>query len=649
LATSTVKKAAEAARGESYATVHIASISPSPFNPRKRFHGIDELAESIKAQGLIQPLIVRPLKAHNAYELVAGERRFRACKAAGLTNIPVLIRKLDDHEAREIIVTENLQREGLLPLEEAAGVATLLEDGHSVEEIAARLGRSKRWVAERKKLTELAPVFRKALEQGTLDRWTIGHYEAIATLSVEAQEQFAKTFNLERGVHSWVEDWTIDRLSREISQWQLKIVSAPWRSNDDSLPGGACASCPKRSSREGDLFDQPPDEGIIPPGKVSKHDRCLDKTCWDARAVITAKRKVDELKDAYGDEVVRIGKHDPKKGTISPNELMRAKKTDPKSRPAVIVDGEGVGQVQWVKPRPGDSWKSLGMPESTLKRADGAAPAKRPLAEREAELEARRRRHAVNAFREWMDERLSDDGEKFLIVPPRDGLIVLSLIVVFGSRQPRENCGDGDQEKLWQRATNLVGAHTFPQVLEILWQDCLHVMQQRLHEPRYVDVPKGQSQAIEIANRVWREAQEYSELVKFSLGDAYGDACAAIPEPASWEKERAELGSSGKRLATPKAIKSKKRKSKDEPVEPEKHRWFVSFVSGTNKAKFVEAERPAEAYFAMFTAFGGAMTRKGLTVNDVVYDKEEEIFRMKDLSVFHAYVRLAKDGDKEVG
>jgi ParB/RepB/Spo0J family partition protein len=135
-------------------TVPLAKITPSTTNPRKSFpkDKLDELTDSVKRLGVLQPILLRPLNGGGTYELVAGERRYRASKAAGLTDIPATVRELTDAEVLEIQVVENLQRSDLHELEEAEGYEKLLKCAHpsgekyTVDEIAAKVGKSRSYV-----------------------------------------------------------------------------------------------------------------------------------------------------------------------------------------------------------------------------------------------------------------------------------------------------------------------------------------------------------------------------------------------------------------------------------------------------------------------------------------------------------------------
>lgn len=155
----------------------LEQLQPSPLNPRKRFGGIEELAQNIREIGVLQPLVARPVGDH--YELVAGERRYRAAMLAGLGAVPCTVRHLSDAQALEIMVIENNQREDVNALEEADGFSRLLKSGYELERLTERLGRSKKYVYDRVKLLDLAAPAKELLYNGVL---TAGHGILLARL-----------------------------------------------------------------------------------------------------------------------------------------------------------------------------------------------------------------------------------------------------------------------------------------------------------------------------------------------------------------------------------------------------------------------------------------------------------------------------------
>jgi ParB family chromosome partitioning protein len=181
----------EPAAGETLATISIEALQPGRYQPRTRMdpESLAELAGSIKAQGVMQPILVRPLEA-GRYEIVAGERRWRAARMAGLTSVPALVREVPDRHALAIALIENLQREDLNPLEEAAGVKRLIEEfGMTHVEAAEALGRSRVAVTNALRLLELAPPVQELVREGKLD---MGHARALLALPALKQIEIAR-------------------------------------------------------------------------------------------------------------------------------------------------------------------------------------------------------------------------------------------------------------------------------------------------------------------------------------------------------------------------------------------------------------------------------------------------------------------------
>lgn len=166
-------------------TLRISEIEPNRSQPRKKFddESISALADSINQHGLLQPLLVRPYG--NGYQIVAGERRWRAARMLGMSEVPVQIKDLNDSEAMQIALIENLQRENLNPIEEAHGYFELTENfGMTQDEISKTVGRSRSAVANALRLLSLPDEVREMLEDGDL---SVGHAKAL--LSFEGDDE----------------------------------------------------------------------------------------------------------------------------------------------------------------------------------------------------------------------------------------------------------------------------------------------------------------------------------------------------------------------------------------------------------------------------------------------------------------------------
>ena len=171
-------------------TVPISQVENCSSQPRKAFdpEALEELAESIRQHGILQPLTVRRLQS-GYYQIIAGERRWRAARLAGLAEVPVLVIEADDRKAAELAMVENLQREDLNPMEEAAGFQALM-DGYRLtqEEAAKRVGKSRSAVANALRLLNLSKEVRALVEEGKLSG---GHARALVPLTEELQKTAA--------------------------------------------------------------------------------------------------------------------------------------------------------------------------------------------------------------------------------------------------------------------------------------------------------------------------------------------------------------------------------------------------------------------------------------------------------------------------
>jgi ParB family transcriptional regulator, chromosome partitioning protein len=190
--------AAPAEPGERVIRVPLDRIRPSPFQPRKEFapEALQELTDSIRAQGIIQPLLVRERNGH--YELIAGERRWRASQLVGLKDVPVIVREADDTAVLELALIENLQRENLNPLEEAQGYSELIQRFQlRQEDVAGKVGKSRAWVANALRLLKLPSDIQTYVRDGRL---SVGHAKAILALDDGVEQLLAAERILKQGL-----------------------------------------------------------------------------------------------------------------------------------------------------------------------------------------------------------------------------------------------------------------------------------------------------------------------------------------------------------------------------------------------------------------------------------------------------------------
>ncbi|HUZ96489.1 MAG TPA: ParB/RepB/Spo0J family partition protein [Edaphobacter sp.] len=335
----------------------------SPTNPRKTFDedAMRELAASIRENGVLQPLLVRP-RAERRFEIVFGERRYRGAAMAEKETVPVCIREMTDAQVLEAQLVENLQRQDVHPLHEAQGFAALLrleEPKYSIELIAAKCGKQPGYVASRLRLTELAPA---AVEAFTKDEIGVGHALLLAKLQPEQQEEALTA--------CWQESYTGGNKAkrillpvRHLREWiehniLLELATAPFSKEDATLvpEAGACVECPKRTGHNTLLF-----EGI-----AAKHDSCSDPGCYTAKVdahvkrTVAAKPKLVQITSAYGK---------PAEGsTIVPrNQYVEIRHEQPKNKyqqeapeyktckyttEAIVADGTDKGEFRKVCANP---------------------------------------------------------------------------------------------------------------------------------------------------------------------------------------------------------------------------------------------------------------------------------------------------------
>ena len=177
---------------EQQRTLPVGSLQPGKYQPRTRMDSasLDELAASIRAQGLMQPILVRPLAGEDRYEIVAGERRWRAAQMAGMSEVPTLIREIPDEAALAMALIENIQRENLNPLEEAQGLQRLIDEFSMTHQQAAdAVGRSRPAASNLLRLLQLVPPVQELLMAGEID---MGHARALLPLSGSLQIQLAQ-------------------------------------------------------------------------------------------------------------------------------------------------------------------------------------------------------------------------------------------------------------------------------------------------------------------------------------------------------------------------------------------------------------------------------------------------------------------------
>ena len=214
----------------------ITEVEPNREQPRKNFNqeALEELAESIKEYGLIQPIIVTQKDGY--YSIIAGERRWRACKLAGLTEIPAIVREDDERKNNEIALIENMQREDLNPYEKALGIKNLMTTyGLTQEEIAKKLGKSRSAIANTVRTLNLEP---RVLEMAKEGKLTEGHCRALLSIT-DPEKQYLTAINmLERGATVREVEQTGKEINKkQVSKEQLKRNAILYRDIENTFQG----------------------------------------------------------------------------------------------------------------------------------------------------------------------------------------------------------------------------------------------------------------------------------------------------------------------------------------------------------------------------------------------------------------------------
>lgn len=340
------RAAAAAAALTEHRFISLGRLTPSPTNPRKHHDEVklNELADSVRSKGVLQPLLVRPIPGAVALEIVAGHRRWIAAQRAGLLEAPCLVRDYSDAEVIEIQVIENAQREDVLPYEEGAGYKMLLDRGlYDVQTLAAKVGKSLSHVYGRLKLLDLCEEARVQLADPD-SKFTVAHALIVGRLSRPEEQRRCVEYVLRH----WrpvkpadLRDYIADQLMRVLS-------AAPFSLEDAALvaEAGPCIRCEKRTNAQAALF-----------AEVCEDDRCMDIPCYDAKVMAHARAKAAAMQKRGQPPVLlaseRYGKGEVPAGVLDRSrfhEVIRGESKDGAQK-VVMVDGPRAGEAVWVKLR----------------------------------------------------------------------------------------------------------------------------------------------------------------------------------------------------------------------------------------------------------------------------------------------------------
>lgn len=343
-----------------YQTIALDILSPSRTNPRTRFdeHKLAELAESMKQQGVLQPLLVRKKRQAipgqpidtGLFEIIAGERRYRAAKLAGLAEVPCFVRELTDEQVLHAQVIENLQRDDLHPLEEADGYQRMMtEFGSTAETLAAEIGKSKGYIYGRIKLCALVDEARAAFFDGLLDASTA---LLIARIPVDKLQVQATKFITKKNYSGEIMSY---RAAHQMikHEFMLELNQAPFSPQDAELlpKAGSCTECPKRTGNQDGLFDD-----------VKNKDVCTDTVCFGMKKVAFVLRLQNEAAQK-GDIIIKA--KEAKK--LLPEKYMSADYQLPKAGLATL-------NSHIPNDTKGRTWEQALKGKKLLESKDGAPP-----------------------------------------------------------------------------------------------------------------------------------------------------------------------------------------------------------------------------------------------------------------------------------
>lgn len=491
------------------------------------------LAQSIKRNGVLQPIIVRPHPTEaERFEIRAGERRWRASQLAGLATIPAIVRSLDDEAALTVTLIENLQRENLHPLEEAATIELALQGGFDLKAFASRLGRTVPYLVRRASLNRLTEAWQQAIRRRDSDasRLSAAHLELIARLPAATQNRLAERDGAEvfdRGFP------TVDELRRLIDADLQSLAAMPWKLDDETLEpaAGSCAECGQRSSRQPLLFPE------LGRSRAEGDDRCLDSSCYRKKQIAHLERCEARLRAKHPTlQLVELGV-----GELSPRvreafagrlvsvyypHIVRA--SEDGAQPVMPVNGPKLGKLIYLELAGRSGHRRNGRQGRPRDKNGKVVPLS--LDERRARLQKRRDVFVVNQVRSRL-EALSPEvarGPVAALSSKRGAtkggaaLDVLSLLVAFGSLLRADSIVVSD---CWDRYDELARAGDPDRATAAL----LAVVP--------VWIKRLSAAATDLVAVQIKDAQRIGELLGLDYAAYVAEAVKSIPEPKSWARE----------------------------------------------------------------------------------------------------------------
>ncbi|GFO82758.1 MAG: hypothetical protein A49_23850 [Methyloceanibacter sp.] len=491
------------------------------------------LAQSIKLNGVLQPIIVRPHPTEaERFEIRAGERRWRASHLAGLTTIPAIVRSLDDEAALTITLIENLQRENLHPLEEAATIELALEGGFDLKAFASRLGRTVPYLVRRASLNRLTEAWQQAIRRRDSDasRLSAAHLELIARLPAATQNRLAERDGAEvfdRGFP------TVDELRRLIDADLQSLAAMPWKLDDETLEpaAGACTECAQRSSRQPLLFPE------LGRSRAEGDDRCLDSGCYLKKQIAYLERCEARLRAKHPTlQLVELGVGEvpPRVREAFTGRLVSVyyphvvKASDDGAQPVMPVNGPKLGKLVHLD-LGGRSGRGRNGRHQRPRDENGKVV---PLSidERRARLQKRRDVFVVNAVRTRLEAVTPEEarglaaaaGKKRPAAHHGASLDGLSLLVAFGSLL---------------RADSIVVSDCWDRYDELLHNPGADRAAAALCAVIPVWIKRLSGAATDFVTVQIKDAQRICDLLGMDYAAQVAEAVKSIPEPKSWARE----------------------------------------------------------------------------------------------------------------
>ncbi len=499
-------------------------IVPSPFNPRKfdsGDRGIRELARSIGSKGLIEPIHVRFI-GDGLYEIIFGERRWRACREIGKAQMECVIRTMTEQEAREAIAIEYFQHEDLTLLEEAAGIQMYLDTGIEPKVVAENLGKPLGWVLKRAKLKDLSPKWKAVMNDpdNPFSSWSVSHLDIIVRFEHAVQDEIMEFFG--QGYLD-VETISVSRLKSQVSMHLKKLSSAPWPL-DTAISGcdaGSCTDCLKRAGAQSVLFEEAQ-------GEV-KDDDCLDKECFDRKLNAWLETQVATLRERHGNlalvdnstwSVSFLPESSSIKSTaIRPVNYETAAENTEGAFPALVVDGPDIGQLRYYRLRPEPEPDTNGSFDSRNRFDEHGNKLPTPLSVRRARLEKRRTIRYIETVMSFLD--VKEEKNISAMTGNLDERKVLAAVLAFGAQ--RQGGFYRDDRALWNAYhARMVGEYDRDHTIRDLLLCVAPIWQKMLYTES-----KATNPSLDVADQIcaffgW-PAETWKEDVK-----------SEIPDPKVW-------------------------------------------------------------------------------------------------------------------